>query len=255
MSKQTKEELMVFHSFAVKSGLAIDPNSIEKRPDGEPDILCEVTDEGTLAFEMTSLIDRERIAKRHSDQEELMNCIRIYPKLLLDSTQRHLKELFRNALVTFHFNAQKRLLSRKAAIKGIFDALLELDETFIGRVPLSRKLAEIATVEVVRVSSEIGPSYNVSAGGSYDPLPLGIIKEKFKKTYKSTAPMELLAYYGLNSPPVSQETINKAIVQLRSLTNEDLNHSQFRRIWLFDAGNIEVKFIDPAIVKQLVTLR
>ena len=60
--QKSRREVSVFQEFAERSGLPIGPNSIEKREPPEPDILCEVTGKGHVAFEIKEMCD-EPIAK------------------------------------------------------------------------------------------------------------------------------------------------------------------------------------------------
>ena len=48
-------ELLVFREFAEKANIGVIASSIEKRPLGEPDILCSIEGEGPVAFELAEL--------------------------------------------------------------------------------------------------------------------------------------------------------------------------------------------------------
>jgi hypothetical protein len=53
---QAERELVIFELF-VQAGLAV--RDVEKRPPPEPDILCEVAGQGTLAFEVGEVVGQE----------------------------------------------------------------------------------------------------------------------------------------------------------------------------------------------------
>jgi hypothetical protein len=57
MDKKKRHELSVFRRFAKVSALPIIPESIEQPPEPEPDILCEISGEGRVAFELTRIDD------------------------------------------------------------------------------------------------------------------------------------------------------------------------------------------------------
>jgi len=57
--KRAEIERKIFREFAERSGLRIDPESIESRKPDEPDILCSVIGEGCVAFELKSLTASE----------------------------------------------------------------------------------------------------------------------------------------------------------------------------------------------------
>ena len=56
-SEKAQRELRVFNEFVDCSDLVVVPKSIENRGPPEPDILCEVRDEGHVAFELKELCD------------------------------------------------------------------------------------------------------------------------------------------------------------------------------------------------------
>jgi hypothetical protein len=62
-------EVKIFLEFLERSELPIDPASVQKRPPGEPDILCTHTQEGYVAFELAELCSPE-IAKAISEANE-----------------------------------------------------------------------------------------------------------------------------------------------------------------------------------------
>lgn len=54
---KSEREVRVFYEFITRSGLSIDRCSVEKRHPGEPDILCRVSAEGFVAFELVEICD------------------------------------------------------------------------------------------------------------------------------------------------------------------------------------------------------
>lgn len=56
------EEIRALREFVARAQLPIDPQSVEKRPAGEPDLLCVHANEGPIAFELARICD-ETIAK------------------------------------------------------------------------------------------------------------------------------------------------------------------------------------------------
>ena len=55
--QKTERELRVFQEFVERSRLTIVPGSIESRPSPEPAVLCKVSGEGCVAFELKEIID------------------------------------------------------------------------------------------------------------------------------------------------------------------------------------------------------
>ena len=64
--EQAVLELNVFEEFRKRSGLPIDPASVEKRDPPEPDIFCKIDGQGGVAFELAALLD-QKSAKIRSD--------------------------------------------------------------------------------------------------------------------------------------------------------------------------------------------
>ncbi len=70
--KKSRRELKIFSDFVLRSGLPIDPSSVEKRNPPEPDILCKVGKEGFLRFELVEICD-DSLAETISYQRKLNN--------------------------------------------------------------------------------------------------------------------------------------------------------------------------------------
>ena len=73
MSQQADTELRVFKSFAQVSGLPVNFGSIENRDPPEPDIYCEISEVGPVAFELLEMLDQDRIARPLNIQVETMD--------------------------------------------------------------------------------------------------------------------------------------------------------------------------------------
>ena len=81
---KAERELKVFEEFRKRSGLPIDPESVKNREPPEPDIYCEIEGCGSVAFELSSLIN-QRLAKTNSEQTKLDTPEPVY--LRLDSRE------------------------------------------------------------------------------------------------------------------------------------------------------------------------
>ena len=65
-TEKQQREFRVLQEFIERSGLTIVPDSIENRNPPEPDMLCEILNEGFFAFELKEVCD-ETVAKTVSD--------------------------------------------------------------------------------------------------------------------------------------------------------------------------------------------
>lgn len=72
--KKGVHEIEIFRRFIMRSGIKIDDSSVEKRPVGEPDILCDYLEEGPVAFELAELCDPNiaRILNDPPDEIEMI---------------------------------------------------------------------------------------------------------------------------------------------------------------------------------------
>src|SRR5205085_1018306 len=190
--RHDNKELPIFRLFASVCGLLIEPGSIEKRAPPEPDILCVVTGEGPVAFEMVELIDRQKIAKPTGDQYELMDHFRDGRKKLPAEARAVLEAHFGNAWVQARLRPDVSLRRRKQIADRIIDEMLKLDADFEGTFPMNEGRMEVASVEVRRRDGiRGGPHFRVLAAASFNAIPLDKLAEQLAKSYCSLPPVEL----------------------------------------------------------------
>lgn len=219
--RQAQKELEVFGIFASVCSLRITPDSIEKRCPPEPDILCALDGDGRVAFEMVQLIDQEKIGRRMGDKEILENTFEV--------TYQGFSVELRDRLPKAHiFIRMLRSASSRDAISKIFDQLLLVGSKFEGDLLLPDNLKKIASVKVGR-GIRFRPLFDVEAPSQYNPVPLGAITKKFEKSYDTSCPVELLAYFDVQGAP--PEPVLKP---LYSFIDARLADSLFRRAWVFD---------------------
>jgi hypothetical protein len=66
-AEKAAREIRVFREFVERSGLPIDPTTVQNRPPPEPDIRCVVAGAGPVAFELVELCNPD-LAKDLGDQ-------------------------------------------------------------------------------------------------------------------------------------------------------------------------------------------
>src|SRR5438093_7395810 len=91
-----------FLDFAKACRLAIQLDSIEKREPPEPDILCKIAREGTVAFEMVELID-QGLAQQIYESIRLQQLLEDTYQNLPTRARTAIEERFKNALVYVTF--------------------------------------------------------------------------------------------------------------------------------------------------------
>ena len=228
--RHDNKELPIFRLFADACGLPIDPESIEKRKPPEPDILCNVVGEGAVAFEMVELIDQKKIARPMGDQMDLMIYFRDSHENLPDGIKVEFDKRFGNAHVLSKLRSDYTIRKRKKIVHDILDQMMRIDPDFEGTFPMREGEIEVASVRITR-GNFAGPIFRVMAAASYNPVPLDRLRAKFEKSYRSHAPIELLAYYDRQHAPLEEQ-----LRELCSFIEAHMGGSSFRRVWIFNAN-------------------
>src|SRR5262245_54341311 len=102
MNEQARSELAVFEAFIVAAGLNVAPGSVEKRAPPEPDILCQLCDLGTTAFELVEVID-SGFAQMVSDQIRVERALCEAVEGLEMAARDALRSRLRDALVFIRY--------------------------------------------------------------------------------------------------------------------------------------------------------
>jgi hypothetical protein len=237
--EQSRKELEIFSFFAEVCPLAIQPDSIEKRTPPEPDILCGTNREGPVAFEMIESIDPE-FARQVTDIELQSLLHDAYQRLPMN-VRSDLENRLGNARVTVIFHPEVSKQRRKNTIPIILESLQQVSPSFIGIHPSKAGLSKVVEgVIVVRGNSSGGPHFDQPPSGWLDDPMLDLVKQKFGKSYASSAPIELLVHYEL--PPVSSDQLWP---KLHAFLEQHLTNSRFRRVWVFDVKNRTISFVYP----------
>lgn len=231
-------ERKIFLRFATVCGLAVQPDSIEKRKPPEPDILCKIEEEGSVAFEMVELID-PGLAQRTYGQ---IKCQQLfddaYRSLPIDQ-QTQLEKHVGNALVHVAFRSNTSSRAQEDSLPLVLSWLQELEPSFVGTSSPAAQSSIGKVVRKITVSRGdfIGPCFDIEAAGPFAEPSLERIRQKFAKAYSSDFPVELLAYYELQ--PVLPDAL--WVPQLHTFINQHLGDSQFRRVWVYDIQSNEIK--------------
>ena len=128
--KQSLRELEIFSLFTEVCSLAIQPGSIEKRNPPEPDIRCNISGEGLVAFEMVESID-PGFARQVADIELQTQLTDAFQNLS-PAVRSELESRLGNAWVTVLFHLQTSKQKRKDAIPRILKSLQQVSPSFMG---------------------------------------------------------------------------------------------------------------------------
>jgi len=236
-------EKRIFGQFADACHLGIRPDSIEKRDPPEPDILCEIEEEGPAAFEMVEIIDKD-LARRMRAHFELRKRLREHYESLEPGERADIRERVGDAkiAVTCDWSTSSRVW--KQAIPSVMEILKLIDPSFEGEVDGESALRlprGVSKVRIVRRANLQGPLFSAPAAGSYSDLTVEAIRGKLNRDYKSAAPVELLAYYEFQLDSPSEILPPPLVKFLRGAFPNDC----FRRVWVFAVFRGQVLYEYP----------
>jgi len=225
-SAQEVIELTVFRSFANICPLNIVPASVEKRKPPHPDIWCVVEKCGPVAFELAEILDpafARQVDGGYDLRRKFKRVCERFPKV---------KKSLQNA--TVHIDFYQRISKSKqiSSIEPILEVLAKLDSRFEGSIliPKHTSLSRVVRTLEVRRGALDGPFFDFSKFMKHVDRSLDIIRNKFTKSYKSTAPVEFLAYF-YRQPPHREE---EWLAEIQTYIAGHLKESDFRRVWVYD---------------------
>lgn len=232
---QKKSEREIFRAFADVCPLSIALASIENRDPPEPDIVCAIGNDGErVAFELVEIID-DRWASLTSGQFRDTASLREAYKSSRGEQRIALNERLGNALVYVSFCPDIPAKRRRAAVSDILEWVATIPPDFTGdwKPPVGSALHDaIRTIGISRGGFP-GPEFDVEAVAAIGDPTVETIRAKWTKRYSSPHPIELLAYYELQ--PQAPEAL--WLPGVESFLRDNWHGSQFRRVWLFDAGS------------------
>lgn len=238
--KQAFAELATFRRFADVCPVAIDPVSIEKTDPPEPDIVCRFAETGEeVAFELVEIIDQDW-ARLTSDQFREAAALRAAYESASGGLRFALDNQLPNALVHVAFLPGLASQERKGAVPLILHELSSLpaDQTGIWRPGAGTSLATTVRSITISRGEFHGPQFDVEAVSSIGDPTVERIRSKWQKSYATSRPIELLAFYELQ--PLIPGEIWKS--RLDSFVRMAWSSGPIRRVWLFDVGSKSIPY-------------
>jgi hypothetical protein len=236
---QDDDEISAFRDFLEYSNLAIVPDSIEKRKPPEPDILCRLTNDDDLAFELVEIC--------HPGNAAFVGSAVIIGRLLEETYRNLSRELrirfdsrFAGKPLSFAFGSEATINQIRVVLPRAFEELVRKPENNEEYRPSSTAVARTLTSVrfVGRVEERDRPSFNVAGAFQPDDVVVKSVLSKLGKTYKTPHPIELLAYFGAFawSLSTSWESPLRQMLKARNL-------GPFRRVWVL--GWSGIRFVYP----------
>lgn len=232
-------ELTIFKEFAKICPYKIHANSIEKRAEPEPDILCEVAGDGSVAFELGEIVDEvfaRQVDGGYKLRQRFDEACKSFPAL---------RRSLADAIVYIEFFDEVSDRIRLNCIKPILQLLHSLKPSFDGDVPVwkqSRLQKVVRCLEVHRGISD-GPFFDLTKFVKHIDKSIELLEKKFAKSYKTNAPIELLAHF-YRQPPSRD---SKWIEGVRSYVANKLGGSKFRRVWIYNWFDRQIVYVSPEL--------
>lgn len=237
-----EREKRIFSHFSQVAPLPIQTESIQKRQPPEPDISCQLTGIGLVAFELVEVIDQD-FAQRLNDQINLQARLREYYENLSEEQSNEIDDRFSNASIALTFREDVLLRERVDSIPLLFEYLTERDECWERDqvVPDSLPLGKFVTSVRCSRGEFNGPIFHVASAGSLSDPILDRVRQKLQNQYVTEHPMELLAYYD-HQPNIPE---SHWLPPLRSFLEENLSVSNFRRVWVLGVHEQIIRLVYP----------
>jgi hypothetical protein len=225
--EQAVEELGAFQRAMQCLPLAIDASSIRSRRPPEPDILCTTAQGVEVAFELVEIVD-PAWARSTGDQWAVDPLFQdaLSTRAQYDQSFAH---RYRNAIVAIRF-ANFGTRRQAAAIPAVVDLLSSLPVAFEGAVTREALTPDLAELRVSRVATTQGPVGCVLAVASVDQPIIRQLEFKWRKTYETSRPVELLAYFGVQ--PVG--ALDSWLPAVQEFAEQNWASSPFQRVWVCD---------------------
>ena len=227
----------MFKEFAEICPYKIDLGSIKKRPEPEPDILCELLEDGLVAFELAEIVD-EHFA-RQVDGGAVLRQRFVEASQALPAFRRK----FADASIYVEFFDEISDRVRTNSIGPIFERLEALKFAFDGDVPIAKhsQLQKVLRRLEVHRSTFEGPIFSLMKSVKRIDHSIELLRKKFAKSYTTSAPIELLAHFYRQPPSSDSEWIQG----VRGYVTDRLRCSMFRRIWIYDRFSREIAYVFP----------
>ena len=231
-------ECQVFTQFLAALGTPTHDAVVEKRKPPEPDILYRPPNRSVVAYELVELLDEE-YAGRLALLFGTKTALQTHFTNLSAEVKARFERKYGDALLYFRFLSHATMTKRRNTIRSVFDKLLELSDGIVGDVLVDDPdlTGVLSSVSVSR-GSLVGPIFEPESVGWIGDPTVFLIRQKFAKTYRTSHPIELLAYIDRN--PVFPDDV--WIGNIREFIDAQSRPLPFRKIWIFDCRNGDVRY-------------
>jgi hypothetical protein len=244
---QEEAERAVFDLFAEAAGLRC--SWVESRRPPEPDILCELIDEGRVAFELGEVVN-PLFERAINEQRRVRDLFRAAYEARPDEVRERIEACLGGPPAVFIGFRSDVLPGRwRHAVVPVLDVLAERaaaagDERLRpGEVPAWRdpRLSELLSDMSVGRASHGKAFFGVVEMVEVVDATTSALKKKFGRRYRTAAPIELVIYWAASPAPPTPPWRDA----LLALIQEQQPASPFRRVWCFDLFKSAVVLVHP----------
>ncbi|TKB68133.1 MAG: hypothetical protein E8D47_01285 [Nitrospira sp.] len=233
---KAEKERIIFQLFVKVAHLPVIPDSIRSEPPPAPDISCEITGRGSVAFELVEIVTPALMQVTESGQ--------MLRKAFKTACERHpeIATRFHDAFIYIGFRSHAPIQQCLSVVTEVVDVLLKHPETSLKYIRVPHKLQKIlGTISVERGVSN-GPVFEVTDMTKVtDDEIFEQIGKKYEKTYSSDRPIELLAYYITQPSPDSFDWQSG----FHDYVLKNFSRGPFKRIWVYDHCMKSITYIHP----------
>ena len=239
---QKKREKYIFGEFTRVCPLDI--VSFESKNPPEPDILCQLKDGSSLAFELTEAVD-DKVPQRMDNAQKAKKFWEDYKNNELPKEDKErFDRIFSGCSITLNLNKQATMPKIKKAIKLIFKKYKNSYRCQLGLIQRVESDDLPDCCESIKIEPKDGePEFSCSRAMPISPkFVIDRIKSKFRKTYKTSCPINLLIYSGHHSfgpDGFWNQPDTKSYIEV------NMGSSLFERIWIFNRS--EIVYVFPEI--------
>ena len=230
LDKQAKEEIEVFASFAELCPLLIDPGTIEKQQDGDPDIRCLLTDGTEMYFELTEIVDpdlarnHEIVAGQHARLQDYVSSLSVEDRDAFDSK-------YSGTMFHVIFKEPSSNSARSSASQALIEHLVASNlknERYIP-IPENKAFRSLQSVQAHQYDFN-GAAFTVSGGIAFKIPAVERIKTKFNMSFSAKLTIHLLVYTS-KQPVLAYDTWLPPVIEY---VEKELKESCFQKVWVFD---------------------
>lgn len=231
------------------AGVRIRIESIESCESPEPDIRCDIEGCGTVAFELSEILDQESMklmATMMSARQTLLAHTSTLPppelnRLSTKLSQKQIKVAFRH---------DRPLRELNAAVSRLYRWLIDdmADDLYGYSVPVPSDL--LNAIEYVSILFPGPADIDIAFGLNIIDATISTATRKLvNKTYATSAPIELLVY-AHDQPLIAYEQWRPRVVTaLVPLIDISIARGHIRRVWIYDISRRKtadaIRFVYP----------